>query len=257
MRISEILDQVEGLTKNKLLYWVRKGYLQPKKVQKEKIEWNDFDEHDLEKAKLMQEYAQLGYSSQEASKWADEELSKRDSFSPRQVMKLFPPLGFCHDRFLFAPDTSEENQEYQQILNNAKVLFDNPESLYFLSQQVMDILSEETNVKVLITLDSTASAIAGAIAVLSYQRRKHFLPFFSCRDIIEGIIPDSPVVLLGGKVDSTHYVLETLEELGKLNCKVEKLVVLFIQERERNAIEERGYKVESIIRKEELLDKGR
>jgi len=43
-----VLKRVSGLTYDKLLYYVRAGYVEPKKVKRESLYYNDFSEEDLE-----------------------------------------------------------------------------------------------------------------------------------------------------------------------------------------------------------------
>jgi hypothetical protein len=43
-----VLKRVSGLTYDKLLYYVRAGYVEPKKVKKESLYYNDFSEEDVE-----------------------------------------------------------------------------------------------------------------------------------------------------------------------------------------------------------------
>ena len=48
MYAGGVLKRVNGLTYNKLLYFVRAGYLEPKKVKKKSLYYNDFSEEDVE-----------------------------------------------------------------------------------------------------------------------------------------------------------------------------------------------------------------
>ena len=48
MIAGEILEQVDGLTHDKLTYFVRAGYLHPKKIQRGTLNYNDFSERDLQ-----------------------------------------------------------------------------------------------------------------------------------------------------------------------------------------------------------------
>jgi hypothetical protein len=48
MYAGGVLKRVSGLTYDKLKYFVRAGYLEPKKVKKESLYYNDFSEKDVE-----------------------------------------------------------------------------------------------------------------------------------------------------------------------------------------------------------------
>ena len=47
MTAGEILEQVDGLTHDKLTYFVRAGYLNPKKIKRGSLNYNDFSDNDL------------------------------------------------------------------------------------------------------------------------------------------------------------------------------------------------------------------
>jgi DNA-binding transcriptional MerR regulator len=48
MYAGGVLKRVSGLTYDKLLYYVRAGYVEPKKVKKKSLYYNDFSEEDVE-----------------------------------------------------------------------------------------------------------------------------------------------------------------------------------------------------------------
>ena len=47
MTTGEIVEKVPGLTLDKLTYYVRAGYVVPKRVKRKTLLFNDFSEHDL------------------------------------------------------------------------------------------------------------------------------------------------------------------------------------------------------------------
>jgi hypothetical protein len=48
MYAGGVLKRVSGLSQDKLNYFVRAGYVEPKKVKKESLYYNDFSEEDVE-----------------------------------------------------------------------------------------------------------------------------------------------------------------------------------------------------------------
>jgi len=48
MYAGGVLKRVDGLTYDKLSYFVRAGYVRPKKIKKRSLYYNDFSEEDLE-----------------------------------------------------------------------------------------------------------------------------------------------------------------------------------------------------------------
>ena len=48
MNAGDIIEQVEGLTHDKLTYFVRAGYVNPQKIKRGTLNYNDFSQRDLE-----------------------------------------------------------------------------------------------------------------------------------------------------------------------------------------------------------------
>jgi len=48
MYAGEVLKRVHGLTNDKLTYFVRAGYVRPRKIKKKSLYFNDFSEKDVE-----------------------------------------------------------------------------------------------------------------------------------------------------------------------------------------------------------------
>lgn len=47
MTAGEILSQIPGLTREKLTYYVRAGFVKPKKIRRGELDYNDYSEEDL------------------------------------------------------------------------------------------------------------------------------------------------------------------------------------------------------------------
>ncbi len=58
MNAGDILQQVDGLTHDKLTYFVRAGYLNPKKIKRGSLNYNDFSDKDLFLTRCAWEYIQ-------------------------------------------------------------------------------------------------------------------------------------------------------------------------------------------------------
>ena len=56
MNTGEVLQQVDGLTQDKLTYFVRAGYLQPKKIKRGSLNYNDFSDMDLQLVTVAWDY---------------------------------------------------------------------------------------------------------------------------------------------------------------------------------------------------------
>jgi hypothetical protein len=47
MNAGDILSRVPGLTREKLSYYVRAGFVKPKKIRRGELDYNEFSEEDL------------------------------------------------------------------------------------------------------------------------------------------------------------------------------------------------------------------
>lgn len=56
MNAGEILERVDGLTHDKLTYFVRAGYIKPKKIKRGTLNYNNFSERDSELIRRAWEY---------------------------------------------------------------------------------------------------------------------------------------------------------------------------------------------------------
>jgi len=56
MNAGEIIEQVDGLTHDRLTYFVRAGYVNPRKIKHGSLNYNEFSRRDLEIIKRAWEY---------------------------------------------------------------------------------------------------------------------------------------------------------------------------------------------------------
>jgi len=54
MHTGKVLKLIDGLTKDRLSYFVRAGYVKPKKIEVDNFRFNDFSEEDVELIKRVQ-----------------------------------------------------------------------------------------------------------------------------------------------------------------------------------------------------------
>lgn len=56
MYAGGVLKRVDGLTYDQLKYFVRAGYVRPRKIRKKSLDYNDFSEEDVELIKRAWEF---------------------------------------------------------------------------------------------------------------------------------------------------------------------------------------------------------
>jgi hypothetical protein len=87
MNAGEILKNIDGLTHDKLTYFVRSGYVKPEKVRRGTLYYNDFSKDDLEVIKrawgYIRKYDTKTRTAFERAKREADEKSQLKLFSTR------------------------------------------------------------------------------------------------------------------------------------------------------------------------------
>lgn len=76
MTTGEVLNKIEGLTKDILYYWEAKGYIQPKKYQRGRVDKRDYSEKDFKFVAAMFKYYETGFPPKHCYQKAMESLDK-------------------------------------------------------------------------------------------------------------------------------------------------------------------------------------
>jgi len=76
MDTSEVLKQIEGLSKRELYYWEEIRLISPKRIKRGKVEFREYSKKDLEKIQMLYKYVQQGFTPKVAYQKADDENNK-------------------------------------------------------------------------------------------------------------------------------------------------------------------------------------
>lgn len=87
MYAGEVMKQVDGLTNDRLTYFVRAGYIKPKKIKKKSLYFNDFSEEDVEVIKRAWELI----SKHDVRTRAAFERVRREAQDPQLTLDLRTP----------------------------------------------------------------------------------------------------------------------------------------------------------------------
>lgn len=74
MKAGEVLKEVEGLNHDKLTYFIRSGYIKPKRIKRGSLYYNDFSDNDLEIIKRAWEYIAQDIKTRSAFEKAIKEI---------------------------------------------------------------------------------------------------------------------------------------------------------------------------------------
>lgn len=74
MTTGEVLNKIDGLTKDILYYWEAKGYLRPKKYQRGKVDKRDYSEEDFRLIAAIFKYYEKGFPPKKSYEKAIEEM---------------------------------------------------------------------------------------------------------------------------------------------------------------------------------------
>ncbi|MBL7092221.1 MAG: MerR family transcriptional regulator [Candidatus Omnitrophica bacterium] len=61
MTTGEVLNKVQNLTKDLLYYWEARGYIQPRKYQRGRVDKRDYSEKDFQTIAVMFKYYEKGF----------------------------------------------------------------------------------------------------------------------------------------------------------------------------------------------------
>ncbi|MFC1699606.1 MerR family transcriptional regulator [Candidatus Omnitrophota bacterium] len=76
MTTGEILNKIQNLTKDILYYWEAKGYIQPRKYQRGRVDKRDYSERDFQIVHSMFKYYEKGFPPKRCYQMAMKDLDK-------------------------------------------------------------------------------------------------------------------------------------------------------------------------------------
>lgn len=76
MTTGEVLNKIQNLTKDLLYYWEAKGYIQPRKYQRGRVDKRDYSEKDYQMIAAMYKYYEKGFPPKRCFQKAIEELQR-------------------------------------------------------------------------------------------------------------------------------------------------------------------------------------
>jgi DNA-binding transcriptional MerR regulator len=76
MTTGEVLNRIHSLTKDLLYYWEAKGYIQPRKYQRGRVDKRDYSEKDFQMIAAMFKYYEKGFPPKRCYQKAAEELHR-------------------------------------------------------------------------------------------------------------------------------------------------------------------------------------
>ena len=76
MTTGEVLNRIQNLNKDVLYYWEAKGYVQPRKYQRGRVDKRDYSERDFQIIAAMFKYYEKGFPPKKCYQKALEELHR-------------------------------------------------------------------------------------------------------------------------------------------------------------------------------------
>lgn len=76
MTTGEVLNRVDNLTKDLLYYWEAKGFINPRKYQRGRVDKRDYSERDLSLITIMFKYYEEGFPPKKSYEKAIEEIGR-------------------------------------------------------------------------------------------------------------------------------------------------------------------------------------
>ena len=76
MTTGEVLNRIQNLTKDLLYYWEARGYIQPRKYQRGRVDKRDYSEKDCQVIAMMFKYYEKGFPPKRCYQKAMDDLHK-------------------------------------------------------------------------------------------------------------------------------------------------------------------------------------
>jgi len=76
MTTGEVLNRIQNLTKDLLYYWEAKGYIQPRKYQRGRVDKRDYSEKDVQVIEAMFRFYEKGFPPKRCHQKAMEYLRR-------------------------------------------------------------------------------------------------------------------------------------------------------------------------------------
>jgi len=76
MTTGEVLNKIQNLPKDLLYYWEARGYVQPRKYQRGRVDKRDYSDKDLQVISIMFKYYEKGFPPKRCFQKAMEDLRR-------------------------------------------------------------------------------------------------------------------------------------------------------------------------------------
>ena len=76
MTTGEVLNKIANLSKDRLYYWEARGFIQPRKYQRGRVDKRDYSEKDLQMITTMFKYYEKGFPPKRCFQKAAEDLHR-------------------------------------------------------------------------------------------------------------------------------------------------------------------------------------
>ena len=76
MTTGEVLNKIANLTKDLLYYWEARGYIQPRKYQRGRVDKRDYSDKDFQLIMVMFKFYEKGFPPKRCFQKASEELKR-------------------------------------------------------------------------------------------------------------------------------------------------------------------------------------
>ncbi|MFN4227392.1 MAG: orotate phosphoribosyltransferase [Candidatus Ratteibacteria bacterium] len=167
-----------------------------------------------------------------------------------------------HERAVVFKEVVLSSGKRSNFYIDCRVITLSPEGLYLVSKIIFEMIKNE-NIDAIGGLTLGADPIVSGVCLISYIEKKPINGFIvrnvkkehGMEKIIEGNLKENSNVVIVDDVATTgSSILKAIEVVESYNCKIKK--VICIVDREEGAkqeIEKKGYKLESIFKKSDLI----
>lgn len=234
--LSELRDQDINIERHHIYYLEEKGIIKPQKIEKQKIERNEYSKADVRKIRRIWQLYKHVSSLDIATKLVDasplDVFAFEDQIVGKELANLLQERLEEHGA-INAPKVGKaeeinqfDKKKIQQMVGNLYFRLE-PEPLYLLAQMVLREMVNK-QIDAIVTLDEATSAVAGAMGMITLETDENFPEIIPIRGWLESKNQktDIKVAVLKGMTGDADKLKGTICKLEATGCQIVQIILL-------------------------------
>ena len=260
IQVADLIRESQGqLDRNAIYYMIKKGWLTPTRIAKQKIERFEFGENDLRLVRAIGGYTKLGFSRKRAIQSAIDDIKSgkvtldcspaEDPELKQWLMRLKTPryLPVSDDFPILASPTHSHSPLTAEF---AVDYFQSPETVFKVAYWMISLIRQQ-DISVVIELDRESLIIIGALLTYAhFERYRLFKLSASERNLQSGwlddkVTPQDKIAIVGSYASSMDEIIQRHTNLEKYKQQTHDIILVLdaLRDDDRKKINKLGLHV--------------